>query len=200
MKVLLCSPESEVWNSRAHIHMGLGYLAGSLRAGGHGVEIYDAGIETVPLAEVMANGQFDVVGISAPTPLIYEAWDVAAEAKRLGAVTILGGPHLTLMPTESMAKPQVDLVVVGEAEDTILEVMDALNVDPGQCQRRRRAAPVRGAGVERHPRPVVAQRRRRGRSAIRRARCARTSTTSPSRPSTSSRSSNTPTCSRSPTG
>ena len=32
MKVLLCSPESKVWNSRSHIHMGLGYLAGSLRA------------------------------------------------------------------------------------------------------------------------------------------------------------------------
>lgn len=131
MKVLLCSPESAVWNSRAHIHMGLGYLAGSLRVGGHDVEIYDAGIETVPLREVMANGHFDVVGVSAPTPLIYEAWDVAAEAKRLGAVTILGGPHLTLMPQETMAKPQVDLVAVGEAEDTLLEVLDTLQRDAG---------------------------------------------------------------------
>jgi len=32
-----------------------------------------------------------------------------------------------------MAKPQVDLVVVGEAEDTILEIMDALNGDPGRA-------------------------------------------------------------------
>jgi radical SAM superfamily enzyme YgiQ (UPF0313 family) len=114
--------------------MGLAYLAGSLRAGGHQVEIYDAGIETVPLNDVMTNGRYDVVGISAPTPLIYEAWDVAAAAKRLGAVTILGGPHLTLMPQESMAKPQVDLVVTGEAEDTILEIMDALNRDPGHAK------------------------------------------------------------------
>lgn len=133
MKVLLCSPESKVWNSRSHIHMGLGYLAGSLRAAGYSVEIYDAGIETTPLVEVMANGKYDVVGISAPTPLIYEAWDAAAQARQLGAVTILGGPHLTLMPQESMAKPQVDLVVVGEAEDTILEIMDALKADPGKA-------------------------------------------------------------------
>jgi anaerobic magnesium-protoporphyrin IX monomethyl ester cyclase len=134
MKVLLCSPESQVWNSRSHIHMGLGYLAGSLRAGGHAVEIYDAGIEKTPLREVMGSGNYDVVGVSAPTPLIYEAWDVAAEAKRLGAVTILGGPHLTLMPQESMARPQVDLIAVGEAEDTIIEVMNALNRDPGKAK------------------------------------------------------------------
>jgi anaerobic magnesium-protoporphyrin IX monomethyl ester cyclase len=133
MKVLLCSPESAVWNSRSHIHMGLAYLAGSLRTGGHQVEIYDAGIETVPLNDVITNGHFDVVGISAPTPLIYEAWAVAAAAKQLGAVTILGGPHLALMPQESMAKPQVDLVVVGEAEDTILEIMAALSVDAGHA-------------------------------------------------------------------
>jgi radical SAM superfamily enzyme YgiQ (UPF0313 family) len=110
--------------------MGLGYLAGSLRAAGHEVDIYDAGVEKIPLREVMARG-WDVVGISSPTPLIYEAWAAAAEAKRLGAVTFLGGPHLTLMPLESMEKPQVDLVAVGEAEDTFVEVVEVLEKDPG---------------------------------------------------------------------
>ncbi len=128
MKILLASPESEVWNSRKHIHMGLGYLAGSLLAHGYEPEIWDASVEeeTETLAEKLARDPFDVVCLSAPTPLIVNAWEAAIVAKRAGAITILGGPHLTLMPHESMEKPQVDLVVRGEGEYTIVEIIRAL--------------------------------------------------------------------------
>ncbi|GAB4425123.1 MAG: radical SAM protein [Anaerolineae bacterium] len=128
MKILLASPESEVWNSRKHIHMGLGYLAGALLAHGYNVEIWDASVEAdlEPLEAKLAREHFDVVGLSAPTPLINAAWEAAATAKRHGAVTILGGPHLTLRPHESMEKDMVDLVVRGEAEQTIVELVAAL--------------------------------------------------------------------------
>jgi radical SAM superfamily enzyme YgiQ (UPF0313 family) len=128
MKILLASPESNVWNSRKHIHMGLGYLAGSLRAHGYQVDLWDAAVEEEleSLDEKLAREPFDVVGLSAPTPLINNAWDVARTAKKQGAVTILGGPHLTLQPHESMEKDQVDLVVRGEAESTLIEILAAL--------------------------------------------------------------------------
>ena len=128
MRILLASPDSDVWNSRKHIHMGLGYLAGSLIAHGYEVEIWDASVESdiESLDEKLARDHFDVVGLSAPTPLINNAWEAAATAKKHGAVTILGGPHLTLMPHESMEKDQIDLVVRGEAEYTIVEVIQAL--------------------------------------------------------------------------
>jgi radical SAM superfamily enzyme YgiQ (UPF0313 family) len=128
MRILLASPESEVWNSRQHIHMGLGYLAGALRAHGYNVEIWDASIEVAfeTLDEKLGRDPFDVVCLSAPTPLIVQAWEAAATAKKHGAITILGGPHLTLMPHESMEKDMVDLVVRGEAEYTIIEIMQAL--------------------------------------------------------------------------
>jgi len=128
LKILLASPESEVWNSRKHIHMGLGYLAGSLLAHGYHVDIYDSSVEAdvESLDDRLAREHFDVVGLSAPTPLINAAWDAAAIAKRHGAITILGGPHLTLRPHESMEKEMVDLVVRGEAERTIVEIMAAL--------------------------------------------------------------------------
>jgi len=127
MKVLLASPESDVWNSRKHIHMGLGYLAGSLRAHGYKTEIWDASIEEEQesLAQKLSRDPFDLVGLSAPTPLIVNAWESAKVAKKHGAVTMLGGPHLTLMPQESMEKPEVDLVIRGEAETTIVEIMRA---------------------------------------------------------------------------
>ena len=71
MKILLASPESRVWNSRAHIHMGLGYLAGSLIANGYDdVYLYDAAVEeqTEPITQLLQRIKFDVVGISSPTP------------------------------------------------------------------------------------------------------------------------------------
>ncbi len=128
MRVLLASPESEVWNSRKHVHMGLGYLAGSLLAHGYECDIWDASVEAEveSLDERLARDPYDIVCLSAPTPLITQAWEAATIAKQRGALTILGGPHLTLMPHESMQKPQVDLVVRGEGEYTIIEIMRAL--------------------------------------------------------------------------
>jgi anaerobic magnesium-protoporphyrin IX monomethyl ester cyclase len=128
MRILLVSPRSSVWNSRKHIHMGLGYLAGALLSAGYDdVTLFDAEVEDEPLATHLARERYDVVGISSPTPLIYEAWEAAAQAKEQGALNILGGPHLTLMPQESVQRPEVDLVVRGEAEETIIEIVRAVD-------------------------------------------------------------------------
>jgi anaerobic magnesium-protoporphyrin IX monomethyl ester cyclase len=127
MRILLVSPKSSLWNSRKHIHMGLGYLAGALLAAGYeDVTLFDGEVEEESLAAHLGRERYDLVGISSPTPLIYEAWEAASQAKAQRAVTVLGGPHLTLMPGESMQRPEVDLVVRGEAEDTLVEIVDAL--------------------------------------------------------------------------
>ncbi len=124
MRILLVSPKSSVWNSRKHIHMGLGYLAGALIAAGYEtVDLFDAEVEDETVTEHLARQHYDLVGISSPTPLIYEAWEVAALAKEQGAITVLGGPHPTLMPDESIERPEVDLVVRGEAEETLVEIV-----------------------------------------------------------------------------
>ncbi len=136
MKILLVSPESKLWNERAHIHNGLGYLAGALiHAGYKDVDIFDGAVETESLDARLTREPFDIVGISAPTPLINEAWEDARIAKAHGAVTILGGPHLTLMPEESTEHPEVDFVARGEAEETIVEFVRT--VDPRAFRYRR---------------------------------------------------------------
>ncbi|MDH4135862.1 MAG: B12-binding domain-containing radical SAM protein [Anaerolineae bacterium] len=126
MRILLVSPISKVWSSRKHIPLGLGYLAAVLERAGHPVQIYDAVVEDEPLGDVLERVKFEVVGISSTTPLINEAWEAAREAKAHGAVTILGGPHPTLLPDESMQRPEVDLVVRGEGEDAIVEIVSNL--------------------------------------------------------------------------
>lgn len=128
MRILLVSPISKVWSSRKHIPLGLGYLAAVLEQAGHQVQIYDAVVEDEPLGNVLERGEFEVVGISSTTPLINEAWEAAREAKAHGAITVLGGPHPTLLPDESLQRPEVDLVVRGEGEDAIVEI--ASNLQP----------------------------------------------------------------------
>lgn len=126
MKILLVSPEARVWNSRTHIHNGLGYLAGALLDAGYATDIYDGAVEDESLDARLTREYFDIVGISSPTPLIHEAWQYARTAKHHKAITILGGPHLTLMPDESMQHAEVDFVVRGEAEETIVEFANVI--------------------------------------------------------------------------
>jgi anaerobic magnesium-protoporphyrin IX monomethyl ester cyclase len=53
---------------------------------------------------------------------------MAQTAKRYGLTTVLGGPHLTIMPRESLEPRHayVDYVFKGEAEHTFLELVDTL--------------------------------------------------------------------------
>ncbi|MCB0072280.1 MAG: cobalamin-dependent protein, partial [Caldilineaceae bacterium] len=141
MRIILASPEAKVWSARKHIPLGLGYLAAVLREGGHEVMIYDAAIEDVgvdyylDLAELDGR-PYDLIGVTATTPLIQEAWEMAELCKRRGLITVLGGPHLTIMPLESMEAPHsayVDYVFKGEAEYSFLDLVNTLEAgrEPG---------------------------------------------------------------------
>ena len=155
MRILLVSPESKVWNSRSHLHNGLGYLAGSLLAHGYSdVTLHDGAVEDETVPQVLDRAiaekhPYDVVGISAPTVLIENAWAAAREAKARGAISILGGPHLTLQPDESMQKPEVDLVVRGEGEEAIIEILRVLegSGDQGSLQDSRSSSVLRPSSL-----------------------------------------------------
>ncbi len=149
MRIILASPEAKVWSERKHIPLGLGYLASTLREGGHEPFIFDAAIEDVPveyyIEEAEQQGKpYELIGITATTPLIADAWEMAQTSKKYGLTTVLGGPHLTIMPRESL-EPQhsyVDYVFKGEAEHTFLELVNTIEAGqpvellPGMHMRR----------------------------------------------------------------
>lgn len=139
MRILLVGPESTLWSSRKHIPLGLGYLGAALEKEGHEVQLWDGAVDEEPLGLLLDRERFDLVGVTSTTPLINEAWEAALGARRQEAITVLGGPHPTIVPGESLEQPQVDLVVRGEAEDTIVEITRALEEDRG------RLAPATGA-------------------------------------------------------
>ena len=102
--------------------MGLAYIAANLEKNGFtDIKVVDFNVE--PKANLP---KADIVGITATTPLIKSAWKIAESAKKRGAITVLGGPHVSAIPEESAKLPFVDFVCVGEGEETMLELCRAL--------------------------------------------------------------------------
>jgi radical SAM superfamily enzyme YgiQ (UPF0313 family) len=65
----------------------------------------------------------DLVGISSLfTPYYREALEIAERVKkRLKAPVIMGGPHVSEVPREVLARPYVDYVILGEGERPMVE-------------------------------------------------------------------------------
>ena len=132
MRVALINPKFRLpIDTRTSPHLGLAYLAAvSLRCGDE-VRIYDADVEDGPLREFVAEFRPDIVGITANTPQVKQAWRTAAIIKEVRDVpVVLGGPHVSVesedLDFESLQRPAVDMIVRGEGEETWIEVCDKL--------------------------------------------------------------------------
>jgi radical SAM superfamily enzyme YgiQ (UPF0313 family) len=113
--------------------MGILYLAGSLvAAGGHEVHLLDCILDKLTPDAVAAEAkafQPDVVGFTVYTPNLYDAVVVSREVRQAlpGVRLVWGGPHTILFPAESMAQPEVDYLVTGEAEETFPAFLNAMD-------------------------------------------------------------------------
>ena len=134
MRVCLVSPpyESDVKSvvGVSSPPIGLAYLASVLRDG-HDVKVLDASILGYSLNNVKRElkGFYpDVVGITSVTPSIYQAYQVAKIAKdvREDCKVIVGGPHATFLPDQTLRECRyIDIIVRGEGEETIRELVEA---------------------------------------------------------------------------
>lgn len=127
MKVLLIYPKSKIWNTPTQIPLGLAYLGAVLKRAGHTVKVFDMMVEEENLADIVNVFQPELVGISANTPLIKGAWAAAEVVKKNSkAYVVIGGPHPTSLPEESLAKEYIDWVIAGEGEKGIISLTNAL--------------------------------------------------------------------------
>ncbi len=124
-KVLFINPSNVAYTlaNGKIMPLGLGYLSAMLTKNGHYVSCLDLQVEDNKVLEDKIKDN-DIIGISALTPNIEQAISIAKIAKRYDKLVILGGPHPSVFPEESLSSGFVDIVCRGEAENTIVEVVE----------------------------------------------------------------------------
>ena len=109
--------------------LGLLYLAATLREWlGADVHVLDARLEADPLKALrsaLRHFNPDVVGISALTAEAFLAHQAAAaiKAETPFLPVIMGGPHPSSNPELVLSDPNIDVVVIGEGEETFAELV-----------------------------------------------------------------------------
>ena len=134
MKVVLINPSPpKIWVTPRVVPLGLAYIAAVLEHEGHRVKVLDLNVEKLDQEDLLAllvKEAPDVVGVTATTPLIKQAWKICKMVKEsCEATTVVGGPHASALPDESLEKPYVDIVVREEGEGTIIEVCAKIEKD-----------------------------------------------------------------------
>lgn len=93
----------------------------------HEVSVLDCQFHNFKSAsKTIQQYQADIVAIQATTPWIGPALRLASIAKTSGATVVLGGWHPAVEPMQSLSTGDVDAVILGEGEYTLLEVCTTL--------------------------------------------------------------------------
>ena len=137
MKVLLIkAPYLEVYKGLDEVAtnqapLGLAYITAVLREAKHTVSLFDPenqGMTYDNVGSLIQKEKPDIVGISSVTANFGNAVKLARIAKQSAdPLVIYGGVHATSLPDEVLTKyPEIDLVAIGEGENTMLELCNAM--------------------------------------------------------------------------
>jgi len=127
---LVNPPQTSGAPESGFIPLGIGYLAAILEDNGYAVDVIDLQVQKhtqKDLESKLARLQPDVVGVTSTTLTYSSATEIVKTAKKAcpNSLTILGGPHVTVLDEQTLSEqPEVDIVVRGEGEQTLLELMD----------------------------------------------------------------------------
>lgn len=108
--------------------LGILYLSSFLKDRGYKVECVDQGIAKYFYTDI--KNWANIVGISFTSPQRHQAYSLSKALRRLGKITIAGGPHPTHMPNECLDVGKFDYVVVGSGEERLLDLMETMIGDP----------------------------------------------------------------------
>ena len=125
MKIVFIEPracEANVYSKVSMPLLGPVYLGTILKNRGHEVRIYNENI----LAPDYSNLDADLIGISILTSTAERGYEIAKKFPR--EKVIMGGVHASLLPGEALEFARQ--VVVGEAEDVIIDVVEGRRSEP----------------------------------------------------------------------
>ncbi len=133
-RVLLINPYGTEQIGFSNPPLGLLYLAGTLLKHGFELKIVDGCVEGSDAVQpAIKDFRPDMVGITCLTPRRKRAMEVAQTVKALdrSIPVVLGGVHPTIMYNQIMEHyPFVDYIVLGEGEETFLEI--AQGIEPAR--------------------------------------------------------------------
>lgn len=165
MKIVLINPNTgraeRIENEAAWPPLGLLYIGAVLQNAGHEIKVIDNARVQLPVEKVVERVKREdpgVVGISALTPTFKQGVKIASAIKTEtpDVKIVVGNYHATFTYERLLANYSiVDYVVLGEAEYTILELVDALE-KKGETKKVKGIAFRHDGGVVKTlPRPFI---------------------------------------------
>ena len=141
--------------------LGVTYVAAAFEQAGADVRIFDylvSGYTPEKMRTQMDEFQPDVIGSTSVTLNFPGAAEIVSTAKRYrpSLVTMMGGPHVSFAAAETLDTfPGIDLIVRGEGEETIAELVSE-EMGPSAWEKIRGLAFRRnGEIVMTEPRPFI---------------------------------------------
>ncbi|MFZ3060705.1 MAG: radical SAM protein [Candidatus Methanoperedens sp.] len=131
MKVLLINPPSGIENPI--LPLGLGYIAAVLEKNDIDVKVIDATalhLNQMQLVNEIISFQPDIVGVSIMTPTYSASIETVRMIRKIAPkiVIIVGGPHPSALPQRTLEEnPEIDIIVCGEGEFTMLELIQTIS-------------------------------------------------------------------------
>ncbi len=130
MKISLINSYIDVYRSEPH---GILMIAAVLEREGHIIQLMDGLFEEIDYKKI-ESFRPDLIGISVMTLTYHKVKEIINHIKKILPQTkiVLGGVHPSSCPEESLVDLKVDFVVIGEGEETIVELCNTLE-KKGEC-------------------------------------------------------------------
>ena len=107
-----------------HEPINIGYIGAYLEQYGVTVKIIDQ-LAGDNVEKELEDFKPDIAGITATTPVIPDAYKIADFSRSKNILTVIGGVHASVLPQEALG--HCDVVVVGEGEQAMLEIVQGKN-------------------------------------------------------------------------
>ena len=139
MKVAIIAPPYPLEEAPAP-PLGVTYVAAAFEKAGADVRIFDYLVSRYSpekLHSQMDDFRPDVLGSTSVTMNFPNAAEIVSEAKRYkpSLITMMGGPHVSFTAERSLREyPGIDLIVIGEGEQTIAEMMSC-GLEPNKREK-----------------------------------------------------------------
>jgi len=119
VKVALVNPGRNI-EYAATEPLNLEYIASYLEKNGIEVKIIDE-LAGQNVEDEIKKYNPTIVGLTATTPVVLDAYRIADMCRKNGILTVIGGVHVSILSEEALK--HVDIVVVGEGERAMLDII-----------------------------------------------------------------------------